>query len=104
MPSTTTLARNSSERIFIRAAGSTSVRLPKSAVVDGSATSGPGCASERRHRLEQAADQALDVDAVGLRAVAEKHAVPQHGRGQRADVVGADVKAPLEQRARLGPQ
>ena len=49
-------------------------------------------------------DDILDADAFGLGAVIQQDAVAQDRIGQRLDVLDRDVRAALQQRARLGAQ
>ena len=54
-----------------------------------------------QYRFEQACDDLIGVDAVGLGLKVQQDAMPQHRQRDRADVVGRRDAAAVEQRARL---
>src|SRR5690242_12268079 len=58
----------------------------------------------RGNRLEELGDDLVGRHPLGLRVEVEQNAMPQHGVRERADVVEADVIAPVHERARLAPE
>src|SRR6478736_6872474 len=93
-----------------------SSRLPSRAMTAGSrkrsspgrltriVESGVEAAARRRHRLEQARDDRVGVDALGLGIEVGDDAVTKDRRRQRANVGDRDVVAAVQQGARLAAQ
>src|SRR5690349_1623485 len=94
-----------------------SSRLPSRAMTDGSRNrSSPGrltrmtdgsgveAAARRRHGLEQARDDRVGVDPLGLGVEVGDDAMAQDLRRQRAKVAHRDVVTAVEQRPRLAAE
>src|SRR5580700_6606015 len=89
-PSTTVLATRSRPEIPARILGS------RNRCTSGS--------RGRRHGLEQAVQDLVRIDAIRLRVEVQQDAMPEHGDGQRSDVVVGDVITAARQGAGLGSQ
>src|SRR3954470_18523031 len=91
-PSTMCRARTSSREMRLIASGCKNLFEPG---IAGELVFLGGCAGD------QAIDDLVGADAVALGGEVDHEAVPQHGLGQRLNIVGADVRSPAKKCSRF---
>src|SRR6478736_7851298 len=101
-PSTMVLARSSRLPSRAMTAGSRKRSSPGRLTRIGG--SGVEAAARRRHRLEQARDDRVGVDALGLGVEVGDDAMAQDGRRQRANVSDGHVVPAVQQGAGLAAE